>query len=291
MMTFEELVKSAEDSKTPLHEVIYNWYMVNTGEDPSIAATTSRKLVQEMFNSYKNRLDDPAKSLTGWVGENDQKIRNHNPIFLSSIMHSGIEIALSMAEHNASMGTIVACPTAGACGVVPGALLSLSKHMGIELERLSNCLIVAGAVGERVRRRASISGAVSGCQAEIGTATAMASAAIVYAVRPTGYVALISAPALALKSLMGLVCDPVGGFVEIPCVKRNAFGVSIAFTAAELALSGIESAIPFEEVAESLGRVGRRLPEELKETGKGGIAITPTAKELISKFKGVDRKK
>lgn len=196
-----------------------------------------------------------------------------------------------MSEHNASMGKIVACPTAGACGVVPGALLSLHINRNIDLETLGNALLVSGAVGERIRKRASISGAVSGCQAEIGTATAMASVAIVYATHPEEYSALENAPALALKSLMGLVCDPVGGFVEIPCVKRNAFGVSIAFTAAELALAGIKSAIPFEEVADSLGRVGRRLPEELKETARGGIAITPTAKKMVADFLGgVDKK-
>jgi L-serine dehydratase len=244
-----------------------------------------------MMSSYRSRLEKPEKSLTGWVGDNDEKARNHAPEFLSPLVYSGVGVALSMSEHNASMGKIVACPTAGACGVVPGALLSLHFNRNIDLETLGNALLVSGAVGERIRKRASISGAVSGCQAEIGTATAMASVAIVYATHPEEYSALENAPALALKSLMGLVCDPVGGFVEIPCVKRNAFGVSIAFTAAELALAGIKSAIPFEEVADSLGRVGRRLPEELKETARGGIAITPTAKKMVADFlSGVDRK-
>ncbi|MBN2218689.1 MAG: L-serine ammonia-lyase, iron-sulfur-dependent, subunit alpha [Kosmotogaceae bacterium] len=291
IMKFEDLVKTARDSKTPLHKVVSNWYMMNTGNDPRFAESTAKELVGEMMNSYRSRLQKPEKSLTGWVGDNDEKARNHSPEFLSSLVYSGIGIALSMSEHNASMGKIVACPTAGACGVVPGALLSLHINRNIDLETLGNALLVSGAVGERIRKRASISGAVSGCQAEIGTATAMASVAIVYATHPEEYTALENAPALALKSLMGLVCDPVGGFVEIPCVKRNAFGVSIAFTAAELALAGIKSAIPFEEVADSLGRVGRRLPEELKETARGGIAITPTAKKMVADFLGgVDKK-
>jgi len=291
MMTFEDLVNTSKTSKTPLHEVVCEWYMMNTGDDPQNALKTSLRLTNEMFNSFEARKSNPSKSLTGWVGENDQKVRNSSPFLLSQIVYSGIEVALSMAEHNASMGKIVACPTAGACGVVPGALISMHKNLGKSVEELSHTLLVAGAVGERIRRKASISGAVSGCQAEIGTATAMASAAIVYAVSPENYEALVSAPALALKSLLGLVCDPVGAFVEIPCVKRNAFGVSTAFTAAELALAGIESVIPFEEVAESLGRVGRRLPEELKETGKGGIAVTQTARDMLAKFLGVDRRR
>ncbi|WP_292588040.1 L-serine ammonia-lyase, iron-sulfur-dependent, subunit beta [Mesotoga sp. UBA5557] len=290
-MKFEDLVKTARDSKTPLHKVVSNWYMMNTGNDPKFAEDTAKELVGEMMNSYRSRLEKPEKSLTGWVGDNDEKARNHSPEFLSSLVYSGVGIALSTSEHNASMGKIVACPTAGACGVVPGALLSLHINRNIDLETLGNALLVSGAVGERIRKKASISGAVSGCQAEIGTATAMASVAIVYATHPEEYTALENAPALALKSLMGLVCDPVGGFVEIPCVKRNAFGVSIAFTAAELALAGIKSAIPFEEVADSLGRVGRRLPEELKETARGGIAITPTAKKMVADFLGgVDKK-
>jgi L-serine dehydratase len=291
IMKFEDLVRAARDSKTPLHKVVSDWYMMSTGNDPKVAEDTAKELVGEMMSSYRSRLEKPEKSLTGWVGDNDEKARNHAPEFLSPLVYSGVGVALSMSEHNASMGKIVACPTAGACGVVPGALLSLHFNRNIDLETLGNALLVSGAVGERIRKRASISGAVSGCQAEIGTATAMASVAIVYATHPEEYSALENAPALALKSLMGLVCDPVGGFVEIPCVKRNAFGVSIAFTAAELALAGIKSAIPFEEVADSLGRVGRRLPEELKETARGGIAITPTAKKIVADFlSGVDRK-
>jgi L-serine dehydratase len=291
MMTFEELVKSAQASNTPLHEVVVNWYMLNTGNEPSEAINVARNLTNEMMASYSTRVNSPSKSLTGWVGENDKKLRSHSALFLSPVVYSGIEIAISMAEHNASMGRIVACPTAGACGVVPGVLIALSRDMGIDMETLSNSLLVAGAVGERIRIKASISGAVSGCQAEIGTATAMASVAIVYALQPDNYGALLSAPALALKSLMGLVCDPVGGFVEIPCVKRNAFGASTAFTAAEMAIAGVESAIPFEEVADSLGRVGRRLPEELRESGRGGVAVTPTAKRMVADFTGVDRER
>jgi L-serine dehydratase len=275
IMKFEDLVKAARDSATALHKVVSNWYMMNTGNDPKVAEETSRELVREMLSSYQSRLEKPEKSLTGWVGDNDAKARSHMPEFLSPLVFSGVSIA---------------CPTAGACGVVPGALLSLHMDLGIDLDTLGNALLVSGAVGERIKRRASISGAMSGCQAEVGTATAMASVAIIYATHPEEYGALENAPALALKSLMGLVCDPVGGFVEIPCVKRNAFGVSIAFTAAELALAGIKSAIPFEEVADSLGRVGRRLPEELKETARGGIAITPTAKKMVADFRGVDKK-
>ncbi len=140
--------------------------MMNTGDDPQNALKTSLRLTNEMFNSFEARKSNPSKSLTGWVGENDQKVRNSSPFLLSQIVYSGIEVALSMAEHNASMGKIVACPTAGACGVVPGALISIHKNLGKSVEELSHSLLVAGAVGgENKEKRIDLSGAVVGCQA------------------------------------------------------------------------------------------------------------------------------
>ncbi|AKI96833.1 L-serine ammonia-lyase, iron-sulfur-dependent, subunit beta [Kosmotoga pacifica] len=283
-MDFKKLIDTAIKTGTKLDRVIADWYMLESGASSEEPFVFSKKMIEEMFGAYEVRLKSSAPSLTGWVGDTAEKLRKHSPVFMNEQLIFGLEVALSIAEHNASMGKIVACPTAGSCGVVPGVILSLKKFNHFSVDELSRALVVAGAVGECIKEKASISGAVAGCQVEIGTATAMASTIIVYVIDNTNYDALYSAPALSLKALMGLVCDPVGGFVEIPCVKRNAFGVSIAYTAAEMALAGIKSIIPFDEVAEAMGKVGRSLPEELRETGKGGIAATPTAKKLFEEF-------
>lgn len=291
VISFQELIKTSRKTGTSIIDVVKNWYMLETGYSPEKLEENTKVLVEHMFTAYEIRKKTNGGSLTGWVGQNGSFLRKHSPILLNERLMFGMEVAVSMAEHNAGMGTVVACPTAGSCGVIPGIMLSLSKYNNVDLKILTDSLIVAGAVGEFIKRKASISGAVSGCQAEIGTATAMGAAAIITAIEPDNLEAIFSAPALALKALMGLVCDPVGGFVEIPCVKRNSFGVSIAFTAAEMALAGIESAIPFDEVAEAMGRVGKRLPEELRETGKGGVAATETAKRMVKKFKDLDSRK
>ncbi|OAA31778.1 serine deaminase [Kosmotoga arenicorallina S304] len=286
-MNFKRLIDTALNTSTDLYEVISNWYMLESGTSSKELYAFSERMITSMLKAYKERQKASIPSLTGWTGDIAQNLRNYTPRFLNEQLLYALEVAISMAEHNASMGKIVACPTAGACGVVPGIILSLKRFNGVSVEKLSKALVVAGAVGECIKGKASISGAVAGCQAEIGTATAMASSILVYIASNNNYRALYSAPALALKSLMGLVCDPVGGYVEIPCVKRNAFGVSIAYTAAEMALAGIESLIPFDEVAEAMGKVGRALPESLRETGEGGIAATPTAKKLLNEF--IDR--
>lgn len=286
-MNFKKLIDTALNTSTDLYEVISNWYMLESGTSSKELYAYSERMITSMLKAYEERQKKSITSLTGWTGDIAQKLRNYTPRFLDEQLLYALEVAISMAEHNASMGKIVACPTAGACGVIPGIVLSLRRFNGVSIKMLSKALVVAGAVGECIKGKASISGAVAGCQAEIGTATAMASSILVYIASNNNYRALYSAPALALKSLMGLVCDPVGGYVEIPCVKRNAFGVSIAYTAAEMALAGIESLIPFDEVAEAMGKVGRALPESLRETGEGGIAATPTAKKLLNEF--IDR--
>ncbi|HWP79008.1 MAG TPA: L-serine ammonia-lyase, iron-sulfur-dependent, subunit alpha [Candidatus Acidoferrum sp.] len=188
-------------------------------------------------------------------------------------------IALAVAEQNAKMGRIVACPTAGSCGIVPAVLFALQKANGYTDEALVDALFTAGAVGVVIAKNASIAGASGGCQAECGSAAAMAAAA---AVELAGGRPLQAGHAVAfsLKSLMGLVCDPVGGLVEVPCIKRNAFCAVSAYVSASMALAGIESLIPADEVIRAMDEVGKLMPSALKETAKGGIAATPTAHML-----------
>jgi L-serine dehydratase len=184
-----------------------------------------------------------------------------------------------MAESNACMCRIVAAPTAGACGVLPAVLLPLCRWEELSQQQILEALYVASGIGAVVAHRASIAGASGGCQAEIGTASAMAAGALV-ALRRGSAAQIGHAVAITLKNLMGLVCDPVAGLVEVPCVKRNVIGAMNAVSAADMALAGIESRIPVDEVIDAMGDVGRRMPVEFRETALGGLAATPTGQEV-----------
>lgn len=196
---------------------------------------------------------------------------------------NAITTALAVAECNAAMGRIVASPTAGSCGILPGAVLTMMREKKIERKTAIMALICAGGIGMVIANKASLSGAAGGCQAECGSASAMAAAALVEMAGGTPQMAL-DAAAMALKNQMGLVCDPVAGLVEVPCIKRNAAGVTIAITAADMALAGIQSVIPVDEVIEAMRDVGEAMPCALRETAQGGIAATPTARELTRKI-------
>ncbi len=189
-----------------------------------------------------------------------------------------IAAALKMGECNACMKRIVAAPTAGACGVLPAVLLPCQRSLGAPDERVIEALYVAAGVGSVIATRASISGAECGCQAEIGTASAMAAAALVHLAGGTAREA-VNASALALKGLMGLVCDPVGGLVEVPCVKRNVTGAVNALASAEMSLAGIVSRVPPDEVIDAMREVGEKMDPTLRETGEGGLAGTETGKK------------
>ncbi len=220
------------------------------------------------------------RSVSGLVGGDGLKMRQYS--IRGQAMSGGyvsevIAEALSMAESNACMRRIVAAPTAGACGVLPAVLLPLCKYEELTQHQILEALYVASGVGAVIAYRAGISGAAGGCQAEIGTAAAMAAGALV-ALRGGTKEQLGNAVAMALKNLMGLACDPVAGLVEVPCVKRNVIGAVDAVSAADMALAGIESRIPVDEVIDAMGEVGRRMPVELRETALGGLAATPTGR-------------
>lgn len=201
--------------------------------------------------------------------------------FIGQILSS----ALRMSECNACMRRIVAAPTAGSCGVIPAVLLPYARRFQTGEDELVKALYVAAGFGSVIASRASISGAEAGCQAEVGSASAMAAAALVY-LHGGREEQMANAAAIALKNMMGLVCDPVAGLVEVPCVKRNAAGAMNALTAAELALAGIESRIPPDEVIDAMQAVGEMMPAALRETGEGGIAASPTAIKFRQDFFG-----
>jgi L-serine dehydratase len=192
--------------------------------------------------------------------------------------------ALSVMGENSRMGVIVAAPTAGAGGVVPGMLLALEEERNIDPERTVRALVVAGGIGSIIALSANISGAAGGCQNEVGVATAMGAAGVAYMMGGSTRTS-IQAAAIALKNTLGLVCDPVGGLVEVPCVKRNALFAVHGLTAAQLALAGVDSVIPMDEIVEAMVRIGRALPRGLRETAEGGLATTETGSAIAQRLK------
>ena len=193
--------------------------------------------------------------------------------------HLALVYALAVAEANAGMGRIVAAPTAGSCGVLPGVLCSLAETYALSEDELAEALAVAGVIGMVIASRATLSGAEGGCQAECGAAASMAAGAAV-ALLGGSNAAVGEAAAMAMKNMLGLVCDPVAGLVEVPCVKRNAGAAMTALAAAEMALAGIKSVIPADEVFDSMGEIGAAMACEYRETATGGLAVTPTGKRL-----------
>ena len=237
------------------------------------------RVLEIMGESASLPLKKPAKSTGGLIGGESKKLHDHaarGKAICGDVLQRAMTYAMGVAEVNASMGLIVAAPTAGSAGVVPGLLLALQDCYKISDDRLVDALFNAGAVGYLAMRNATVAGAVGGCQAEVGVAAAMAASATVELMGGTPEQCL-DAASTVLMNLLGLVCDPVGGLVEYPCQNRNAAGVANALIAAELALSGVRQLIPFDEMLDTMYAVGRRLPIELRETALGGCAAAPSA--------------
>lgn len=232
------------------------------------------------------------KSTSGLTGGDAYKMREAvlaEKNLTGSLLGGALYRALAVSELNAAMGRIVAAPTAGSCGILPAAILTLQEEKKISEKECVMSLFTASAVGMVISNNASLAGAQGGCQAECGSASAMAAAAIVELCSGTPEM-IDSAVAIALKNILGLVCDPVAGLVEIPCIKRNASGVTQAFVAAEMALAGIKSAIPADEVIITMKRVGDAMPAALKETADGGLAATPTGRKLCRQVFGTEQR-
>lgn len=231
-----------------------------------------------MRQSALTPLKTPVKSVGGLIGGEARRLRlhqNQGKSICGTVLGDGITYAMAVLEVNASMGVIVATPTAGSAGIVPGLLLALQRAFQFSDEQMTDALFHAGAIGYLAMRNATVAGAVGGCQAEVGVASAMAAAAAVELMGGEPQQSL-DAAATVLMNMLGLVCDPVGGLVEYPCQNRNAAGVANALIAAELALSGIHQMIPFDEMLDTMYQVGKRIPYELRETALGGCAASPS---------------
>ena len=239
------------------------------------------RVLEIMRQSATIPLTSPIRSMGGLIGGEAKHLAAHaakKKDICGPVLQKAVTYAMAVLEVNASMGLIVAAPTAGSSGVVPGLLLALQETYHISDERIMDGLFNAGAIGYLAMRNATVAGAVGGCQAEVGIAAAMAASAAVELMGGEPEQCL-SASSTVLMNMLGLVCDPVGGLVEYPCQNRNAAGVANALVAAEIALSGIQQLIPFDEMLSAMYRVGRYLPAELRETARGGCATTPSACE------------
>lgn len=288
--TIAELVEIAETKEIPISEVMILQEMDVKEKTREEVIGEMEKNLQVMENAIERALEgDGVQSVTGLTGGDAvrvQKYMQERTPLSGPILLDAVSKAMGTNEVNAAMGIICATPTAGSAGCVPGTLFAVKNQLQPTREGMIRYLFTAGAFGFVVANNAFISGAAGGCQAEVGSAGAMAAAAIVEMAGGTPQQSA-DAFAITLKNMLGLVCDPVAGLVEVPCVKRNALGSSQAIVSADLALAGVTSRIPADEVIGAMYRIGKHMPSSLRETGEGGLADTPTGRLLKEKIFGV----
>ncbi|MCI6610232.1 MAG: L-serine ammonia-lyase, iron-sulfur-dependent, subunit alpha [Ezakiella sp.] len=285
----KEIKKIHLETGKPIWEIAIEKDIENTGATREEILKTMHLTLDVMKDSAYKGLDKAIISMSKITGGNAVKLNNYkDDAVCGPTIARAMAMALSVSEVNASMGRIVAAPTAGASGILPAALFIMQEKYGYDDDKLVEAMIVAGVIGEIIAQNASISGAEGGCQAECGSAAAMAAAAICY-LRGYEIDTLFAASAYSIKNILGLVCDPVLGLVEYPCNLRNASGVVNAMISADIAMSGFPCLIPLDETIDSMRQVGNSMPEALRETALGGIAATPTAenleKEMEDKYK------
>ena len=283
----DSMLLTAMKEEKPLWQVILEDDMA----DRSVKAWSSKAKMASLWKAMQaaeQDYDPERRSASGLVGGEGARLDGEGPGLCSPFLRGVIATALKMGECNACMRRIVAAPTAGSCGVLPAVLLPMKRRYDLPDERFIEALYVAAGFGQVIASRASISGAEGGCQAEVGSASAMAAAAIVYLMGGSSE-QMAHACAMALANTLGLACDPVAGLVEVPCVKRNVMGAVNALSCAEMALSGLVSQIPCDEVIDAMGAVGASLPSSLRETGEGGLAATPTGRRVAEFMRSRDR--
>jgi len=289
-MAYTSFVQLVDDAAK--HATLADAIASHEAEVADTSPEAIRLRMREMLDAMRSTIDDAhcsdARSRTGLIGGDAKKLHDALrddcvPIVVDPLFIDVLTGALATAEVNARMGRIVAAPTAGASGVLPGVVLAVADRHDLSDEQLVDGLLVAGAIGEIFAASSTLSGAAGGCQAEIGTAAAMTAGALCSllggSIEQVGHAAT-----LAIQGLLGLVCDPVGGLVEIPCVMRNATGASVALAAAQMALAGIEFPIPLDEVVSASSRVGALIDPTLRETAQAGLATTPTARKLAEEL-------
>lgn len=277
-----DLLALAEAGGKSLSDIVWQWECERSERPPAEVWADMRQRLLVMREAAQSGLASREKSFSGLVGGEAHRLAASQEL-LGPTAGLAAAYALAVSEVNASMGKIVACPTAGSCGIVPGAILAVADHLGYGEDILVRSLFTAAGIGEIIATNATVAGAVGGCQAECGSAAGMAAAAVVEILggKPRQSA---DALALAMKNMHGLACDPVAGLVEVPCVKRNAFAAVHSLVAAQMALAGIASVIPADEVIEAMHRIGQAMPCALKETAEGGLAKTPTGLKITARL-------
>ncbi|OCN00833.1 L-serine dehydratase, iron-sulfur-dependent subunit alpha [Clostridium sp. W14A] len=284
----QELISAADKQGKKISELVLRDQAEYLEKESNAIYEQMHKNFLVMKNASEDGLKKNTRSASGLTDGNAIKMNQvveAGKSICGRVIGKAIARALAVSETNACMGRIVAAPTAGSCGILPAAVLTLAEEHHLDEHDAVMSLFTAAGFGMVIAKKASIAGAEGGCQAECGSAAAMAAAALTELMGGTPQMAG-HACSIAIKNILGLVCDPVAGLVEIPCIKRNASGVSNAFISADMALAGIKSAIPADEVIEAMKKVGDAMPNSLKETAEGGLAATPTGKALYKKVFG-----
>ena len=287
-LSIAELVDKAAAQGARISQIVLRDQAEQMDTEPQVLFRKMRENYHVMQESIQKGADPDIKSTSGLTGGDAWKLYSvyeKKKSLTGSFMAGAMWRALAVSELNAAMGRIVAAPTAGSCGILPAAIVTMQEEYSLDEYDCIMALFTASAVGMVIGNNASLAGASGGCQAECGSASAMAAAAIVELAGGTPQMSG-EACAIAIKNILGLVCDPVAGLVEIPCIKRNAGGVTTAFMAAELALAGITSHIPADETILAMKRIGDTMPASLRETAEGGLAMTPTGQALNTRVFG-----
>lgn len=282
ILSFEDLLKEVKAQNKQIWQIAQEQEAILAEEDVDVIRLRVLENLIAMRDAIKNGQKSTQKSISDWCGDDCDKLQNRYQkcqSLFGKTFEKIITYALATAEENLRMGRIVACPTAGSCGIVPSVIVAVSEEKNISESKQIDALLTAGIIGLIVSNKVRLAGAVAGCQAECGVASAMAAGALAEMLGGNAE-EIIQAVALAMKNILGLTCDPVCGLVEVPCIKRNTFLAVHAVTASELALCGVESKIPIDEVVDTLKITGQLMSPLLKETSLGGLATTPTAKAL-----------
>ena len=283
--TFNELLYACGQKNKRIYELTLEKesFLLDTSEKE--IRNKVKKSLDAMKNAIKTGLKSSEKSISKQCGDDCTKLQKRfesHPSLSGKLFEKITTYALATIEENLRMGKVAACPTAGSCGIVPAVLIAVSEELNLGEEEQINALITAGTIGSLVQNKVALAGAVAGCQAECGVASAMSAGALVQMLGGSEK-QIVHAAALALKNVLGLTCDPVAGLVEIPCVKRNAFLAIHAVTSAELALAGIESKIPPDEIVDAMCQTGQLMSPMLKESSQAGLAKTKTALKIEQK--------
>lgn len=277
-----ELLEICEKHNISLSEYAIRCEVEESGLSRDEVVEKMRKNLKVMISAANEGMEREVYSVSGLIGGDGYKLHNYmkeGNALTGNVTTMAMAMALSSAEVNASMGRIVACPTAGSCGILPAVILSAGKKLDFDEDGLIRGLFAAAAIGMIIGMNATLSGAEGGCQAECGSASAMGAGAVVEMMGGNPKMSL-DAAAIILKNVLGLVCDPVAGLVEIPCAKRNAQGAITALCAVDMVMAGIESKIPFDDAVSAMYKVGKSLPESLRETALGGVAVTKAGLRL-----------